>query len=154
MVTWVSSSKDKDLRPVMNEIRKFDSDDISNGWSLYKKQLKEVKSDTPSENGLIGNLVNQGGSVLRTLLGGDFGSNRNQQIEKVRSIEQLEYSCDKLAKALSSEYKRFQKYEKKLIDQHIEQFKKHQQELENQDFTLMDYMTGNVPQPGEQVSTS
>lgn len=142
--------KRTDLRPLLDEINKVDLEDAPRAWEVYKDALKEKERvDLPAQQeaeGVVSKVVSTTGSVFKSLLG---AGPMKKQYSYGTSIGQIENACRQIREGIKNDYERFLKAEKKMMEEQKMMIKKHQEDLKNSDLKLIDYIMGNVPQPGE-----
>ena len=144
---WAISKKENDLRPILKQLKEFDPVDIPHGWKLFKekeKTLVNVKQPVAESK----SIWEQAASVAKQLVGSEI-MHKQSQFGKVDSIEQLEQTSKLLKQNIQHEFERFEELEKKMIEEHLAQIEKHKKQLAEAEYTLIDYLTGNVPQPGD-----
>ena len=147
MAIWAISKKENDLRPILQSVKELDSTNIPNGWKLFKeKQSSSANSIETTKEPT--SLWQQASTVAKLLVGGEI-MHKTSQFGKVDSIQQLEQTSKLLKQNIKHEFERFEELEKKMVAEHLAQIEKHKAELAEAEYTLIDYLTGNVPQPGQ-----
>ena len=149
MVTWAMAEKMNDIRPLISALNDLDRNDIPKAWTLYKEQLRSVdQKDLPVSTGSTsGSLISSVTSTLQQLVGG-AGSIASSRKE-FTSIDRLEKYCADTRKVLDREYKKLSKNLESQRKEQEEMIQKQIEEIKNSDLKLIDYIMGNVPQPGQ-----
>ena len=147
MAIWAISKKENDLRPLMQSVKELDGNDIPNGWKLFKEKEKTLLT-MPKPVVENQSLWQQASQLGRLLVGGEI-MHKPSQFGKVDNIEQLEQTSKLLTKNIKQEFEKFEELEAKMVSEHLAQIEKHKAELAEAEYTLIDYLTGNVPQPGQ-----
>jgi hypothetical protein len=136
------------LRPILDEIKKYDSKDIFDGWAKYKSILKEAENVTAvpeRSSSIYSSIASQTTSILSSLVGG--GLNRKESYGPANTVEQLERTSDLVTSKLKSDFKRLLVQEKQLVEERRKAIEAHKEKLQKSDLTLLDYLMGNAPQP-------
>lgn len=136
-----------DLRPLLMNIKEYGEKDIPTAWSMHKDRIKKEVLEKLEVVGPSTSLLSSVSGTLQALVGKGL-SGSSSQPGATAPLERIEKYCADLRIALNKEFashiKNAEKYRQEqdvLIQQQI-------QEMKQGNHTLIDYLTGNVPQPG------
>ncbi|KAJ3306277.1 mitochondrial inner membrane protein required for protein import [Kappamyces sp. JEL0829] len=146
LVTFAAAQKIKDLRPLLTNLKELDGQDLPRAWESFKANLRALAKEKEGTHVEVKeSLFATISSTVQALVGGGVSTSR----PNVTSIDRLEKYCADTRKALDKDLKRHAKSIEEHRHEQEEMIQQQMEEIKNSDFKLIDYLTGNVPQPGQ-----
>jgi hypothetical protein len=157
-ITLAAVEKKTDLRPFLESVKALEPNDFVTSWQKYKQQRKDEEknnipvSDSKHVETWSSYIAKQTTNVLQGIVGGvGIGAKRPALGRAATLLEKVEIGTEQIRKSIHKEYLNFLERERKMIKDNQAMIKKQMEELENTEFKLIDYLTGNVPQLGEEL---
>jgi len=159
LVVFLSTQKIEDVRPLLAAIKSHDQNDIPKSWEMHKELMKNSNTtDLATEKkfpaippatlvetitGTVGALFGIGGSLVST-------SSSGPKLSGSSAVSRIEKYCTDTRKMLENELASHLKNVESHREEQDQMIKKQMDEMKNSDLKLIDYITGNVPQVGDQ----
>ena len=162
---FATTQKITDLRPLLNTIRSIDEKDIPKAWTTHKDNVKALikqralvpaSPDPEAAQNPNSSLFGMISSTVQSLFGGNSlegGSTLTRGLGKANvptAIDRIEQYCADTRKMLDKELVAHEKNAESHRKEQMEMMKKQIEDLKNADIKLIDYITGNIPQPQPQ----
>jgi mitochondrial import inner membrane translocase subunit TIM50 len=163
LVVFLSTQKIADVRPVLSAIKAHDCQDLPRAWELHKQHMKKANTASLTETETKPKEVEKPLSILESItytlnaLVGNSGSivssaNAGPVLSGGSAVTKIEKYCAETRKMLEKELESHMKNVESHRKEQEEMMKKQLEEMKKSDLKLIDYITGNVPQPGMELA--